>query len=64
LAISTQSWYSNNNFGTSIYRVTGEAVPMGEAAGGLAAVAAASGLAPHAVPWDEVRNLMPATGRR
>ena len=46
------------------YRVTGEAVPMGEAAGGLAAIAAATRRAPHLVPWDQVRDLMPATGRR
>jgi hypothetical protein len=37
------------------YRVTAEAVPMGEAAGKTAAVAARSNRLPHEVSWDEVR---------
>jgi len=42
------------------YRVTGEAVSMGEAAGALAGVSAESGRAPHEVPWAEVQPLIPA----
>jgi FAD dependent oxidoreductase len=37
------------------YRVTGNAVAMGEAAGAAAAVAAKNRSAPHDVPWSEVR---------
>jgi len=37
------------------YRVTGNAVAMGEAAGAVAAVAAASGRLPHEVAWAEGR---------
>ncbi len=37
------------------YRVTGNAVAMGEAAGVTAAIAAKSKAAPHDVPWSEVR---------
>lgn len=37
----------------SSYRVTGNAVAMGEAAGMVAAVAAASRRLPHEVPWQE-----------
>ena len=40
------------------YRVTGNAVAMGEAAGVTAAVAAAHKAAPHDVPWSEVRPLI------
>lgn len=36
------------------YRVTGNAVAMGEAAGATAALAARSGRPPQDVPWDEV----------
>jgi hypothetical protein len=36
------------------YRVTGNAVAMGEAAGATAAVAAKHKTAPHGVPWSEV----------
>jgi hypothetical protein len=35
------------------YRVTGNAVAMGEAAGAVAALAAKSGRQPHDVPWSE-----------
>ena len=35
------------------YRVTGNAVAMGEAAGAVAAVAAQTKRAPHDVPWSE-----------
>jgi hypothetical protein len=37
------------------YRVTGNAVAMGEAAGATAAVAAKNKSAPHDVPWSEVQ---------
>jgi hypothetical protein len=39
----------------SSYRVTGNAVAMGQAAGTLAALAARSDKQPHEVPWPEVR---------
>lgn len=38
------------------YRVTGNAVAMGEAAGVVAALAATSGRLPHEVPWSEARE--------
>lgn len=38
----------------SSYRVTGESVPMGEAAGVLAAIASRTGCAPADVPWPQV----------
>jgi hypothetical protein len=41
------------------YRVTGEAVSLGEAAGALAAVAARANTAPHEVPWNQVKPLIP-----
>jgi hypothetical protein len=37
------------------YRMTATAAALGQGAGALAAVAALSDRAPHAVPWDEVR---------
>ena len=40
------------------YRVTGDAVPMGEAAGALAACAARTGRPPHTVAWAEVSRLL------
>ena len=40
----------------SSYRVTGEAVPMGEAAGIAAALAAKTDRLPHAIPWPEIRK--------
>ncbi len=40
------------------YRVTGNAVAMGEAAGVTAAIAAKSKVAPHDVPWSEVRPVL------
>jgi hypothetical protein len=42
------------------YRVTGNAVAMGEAAGATAAVAVKNKTAPHEVPWSEVQ---PVIGR-
>ncbi|MHB8902576.1 MAG: FAD-dependent oxidoreductase [Thermoguttaceae bacterium] len=41
----------------SSYRVTGDSVPMGEAAGAAAALAAKSGRFPHELPWPEIREL-------
>ncbi len=40
------------------YRVTGNAVAMGEAAGATAAVAARTKSLPHDVPWSEVRPVI------
>jgi hypothetical protein len=40
----------------SSYRVTGDSVPMGEAAGVAAALAAKSNRLPHEVPWPEIRE--------
>ena len=39
------------------YRVTGDAVAMGEAAGAVAALAARSKCPPHEVPWEEAAAL-------
>lgn len=44
----------------SSYRVTGNAVAMGEAAGTVAALAARSGRLPHEVPWEEARQVLRA----
>ena len=40
------------------YRVTGNAVAMGEAAGATAAVAAKNKTLPHNVPWSEVQSVI------
>ncbi len=40
------------------YRVTGNAVAMGEAAGATAAVAVKNKVAPHNVPWSEVQPVI------
>lgn len=40
------------------YRVTGNAVAMGEAAGATAAVGAKNKPAPHDVPWNEVQSVI------
>ena len=45
---------SGDFFAHSSYRVTGNAVAMGEAAGKVAALAAATGRSPHEVDWREV----------
>lgn len=42
----------------SSYRVTGNAVPMGEAAGCVAALAAESKVQPHDIPWSHVRTVI------
>ncbi|WP_116948277.1 FAD-dependent oxidoreductase [Jiangella endophytica] len=44
------------------YRVTGNAVAMGQAAGVVGALAARAGVAPHDVPWDDVRAGLDAAG--
>ncbi len=48
----------------SSYRVTGNAVGMGEAAGVVAAVAAASKRLPHEVTWKEGEAKLKAIGQR
>lgn len=40
----------------SSYRVTGNSVPMGEAAGKAAAVSAAKNVMPHQLHWNEIRR--------
>jgi len=45
------------------YRVTGNAVAMGEAAGAAAAVAAKRKLAPHEIPWPDVAAVRDVTRR-
>ena len=40
------------------YRVTGNAVAMGESAGAVAALAAKTGRLPHQVPWAEVQQAL------
>ncbi len=42
----------------SSYRVTGDSVPLGEAAGAAAALAARSGRLPKDVPWPEIRKAL------
>jgi hypothetical protein len=48
----------------SSYRVTGNAVAMGEAAGVTAAIAALSKRAPHEVAWSEAAAKLKAMGQR
>ncbi|MBK34165.1 MAG: FAD-dependent oxidoreductase [Gemmatimonadetes bacterium] len=48
----------------SSYRVTGNAVAMGEAAGTTAALASGSGRLPHEVEWVEVRETMDRLSER
>jgi len=45
---------SGDFFAHSSYRVTGNAVAMGEAAGRCAAAASAQQIAPHQVQWQDV----------
>jgi len=47
----------------SSYRVTGNAVAMGEAAGTAAALAAASGQLPEDVPWSQIQQALQAARR-
>ena len=42
----------------SSYRVTGDAVAMGESAGTVAALAATSSRQPHEVPWEEAKAVL------
>jgi hypothetical protein len=42
----------------SSYRVTGDAVAMGQAAGAAAALAARTKRPPHELPWAEIRDAM------
>jgi hypothetical protein len=46
------------------YRVTAEAVPMGEAAGKVAALAAGSNRLPHEISWEEVPSAANELGSR
>jgi hypothetical protein len=46
------------------YRVTGNAVAMGEAAGAVASVASQSRRAPHDVPWNEAAQVIERTRTR
>jgi hypothetical protein len=46
------------------YRVTGNSVAMGEAAGVTAALAAATTRLPHEVPWSEGEAKLKALGQR
>lgn len=50
---------SGDWFAHASYRVTGEAVSMGEAAGTLAGISAEQGRLPHDVPWADVRPRIP-----
>ncbi|NED97923.1 FAD-dependent oxidoreductase [Phytoactinopolyspora alkaliphila] len=47
---------SGDFYAHSSYRVTGNAVAMGQAAGTVAALAAKSATLPHAVPWSHVQD--------
>ena len=46
------------------YRVTGNAVAMGEAAGAIAAIAARTQRLPHEVPWSEGAAQLQTMGQR
>jgi len=46
-------WYAHAS-----YRVSGPSVAMGQAAGALAALSAATGRLPHDVPWADVRKAL------
>ena len=46
------------------YRVTGNAVAMGEAAGAVAAIAARSNRLPHEVAWSEAESRLKDIGHR
>jgi hypothetical protein len=46
------------------YRVTGNSVAMGEAAGVTAALAATTKRMPHEVPWSEGEAKLKALGQR
>jgi hypothetical protein len=42
----------------SSYRVTGNAVAMGQAAGVTAAISARTGRLPHELPWKQVKAVL------
>lgn len=46
------------------YRVTGDAVATGEAAGAVAAIAAKTNRLPHEIPWSEAEKLLTSQGQR
>lgn len=48
----------------SSYRVTGNAVAMGEAAGVVSAIAAKSRRLPHEVEWSEAAAVLKKIGQR
>ena len=48
----------------SSYRVTGNAVAMGEAAGAVASIAATSKRLPHEVEWSEAVAVLTKMGQR
>ncbi|MFW5783499.1 MAG: FAD-dependent oxidoreductase, partial [Spirochaetota bacterium] len=50
---------SGDWFAHASYRVTGEAVSMGEAAGAAAAVSAEQKRLPHDVPWGDIQPRIP-----
>ena len=47
---------SGDFFAHASYRVTGNAVPMGEAAGTAAALAAQAGSLPQEIPWPKIQS--------
>jgi len=49
---------SSDFFAHASYRVTGNAVPMGAAAGAAAALAARTNRLPQELPWGEIRELI------
>lgn len=49
---------SGDFFAHASYRVTGDAVPMGEAAGAAAALSARTNRLPQDVPWAEIQELI------
>ena len=53
---------SGDFFAHASYRVTGDAVPMGEAAGVGAALAATTGRLPQEVPWATIRAALQTPG--
>jgi hypothetical protein len=55
---------SGDFIGHSSYRVTGNAVGMGEAAGDIAALAATSKRPPQEVSWSEGQARLKAIGQR
>ena len=54
---------SGDFFAHASYRVTGNAVPMGEAAGAAAALAARTNRLPQEVPWGEIQESIQSHAR-